>query len=134
MTNKGYKGSDRDISKGIGIGYILRGTVLALFIAIIICSILGIISYLYEIPEVYINVILKVAGLLSIFIGSVYTVRQTRSMGWLNGGLVGLLFIVLAVLISQVINPEEIVFTVALSRILVGVIVGAVSGIVALNI
>lgn len=75
--------------------------------------------------------LLKVMNLLAIAAGGLYAGRKVRRLGWLHGGLVGLVYVLL---VSWMIGPEfgvaQLATTIWLREALYAFVAGALGGVV----
>lgn len=112
---------------------LLKGMVLCFAILVVASLILGVLSSMDVIQEELANQILLVINYIAIFIGGIFTARKVDTRGWLNGGLVGLLYMVVVVIIGMQIVSIAIGFQMLL-RIVSGFITGALGGVIGVNI
>jgi putative membrane protein (TIGR04086 family) len=70
---------------------------------------------------------------VSIIGGSMYVGRRVKSRGWLSGGLTGLLYIVVILILSYFITMEALSPTGLLSRLFLGFSFGCIGGMLGIN-
>lgn len=72
--------------------------------------------------------------IISIVIASVYVALKVDKNGWLYGALTGLLYIIILTIISMIAIGGFSLNQILISRILMGLIAGAIGGILGINI
>lgn len=96
--------------------------------------ILALIMYFTNVSESIIPKAVIVISAVSILLGGVRTTKDVGSMGWLHGGLVGLLYMGILIILGFLIMPS---FTFGWSIILdifLGFVVGVVAGILGVSL
>ncbi len=113
---------------------ILKASLLAVIITLICFVIFALVMKLANLKETIIPPVNQAIRILSIAIGGVFASRASRKKGWLKGGLTGLLYIIWSFIISGLFDGKYIFNTLLLSDLLLGAVVGAVGGIIGINI
>lgn len=113
----------------IGIGILLS---LAISLGVFLAASV-IISYTF-VPETIVPYLSFITSILSIFVGALFVTKKISHKGWLNGGLTGLFYVLIVLLLGLLIFGEFPVFTAFLMKVFLGFIFGAVSGIIGMNI
>jgi putative membrane protein (TIGR04086 family) len=113
---------------------ILKASLLAVIITLICFVIFALVMKLANLQETIIPPVNQAIRILSIAIGGVFASRASRKKGWLKGGLTGLLYIIWSFIISGLFDGKYIFNTLLLSDLLLGAVVGAVGGIIGINI
>lgn len=120
--------------RALQLSAILRGLIGSFIILIAASLILGILfSIMDTLVEEVANRILLVLNYAAIFGGGIYTARKTCTKGWLNGGLVGLLYMVVVLTLGSQ-YAENVTFLEILLRVLSGFIAGAIGGVLGVNL
>ncbi len=109
----------------------LKATLFSLVITLIVVLILGIIIKFVHIPKNVLMPINQVIKVISMLIGCVFGIKNKRN-GAFKGGVTGLLYTLLSVFIFLILG-----FSLKNSfnyiDVLLGIVIGAISGIVAVN-
>ena len=113
---------------------ILKASLLAVIITLICFVIFALVMKLANLQETIIPPVNQAIRILSIAIGGVFASRASRKKGWLKGGLTGLLYIIWSFILSGLFDGKYIFNTLLLSDLLLGAVVGAVGGIIGINI
>lgn len=72
--------------------------------------------------------------IISIAVGSIHMTRKVHSKGWLNGAVVGVLYMILIILTSSLYNNQFCLDSYIVVKSLIGVFVGVISGIIGINL
>lgn len=113
---------------------ILKGLVCSFAILVITSIILGFFFSIFNaLNEEVISRILLVINYVAIFVGGIYSARASYRKGWLIGGFVGLLYMLIILILG--LRWVEISFSLDLIlRIVSGFITGAIGGIIGINL
>lgn len=80
------------------------------------------------------TVVNEVAKVLCILFGAWISVRKHPAKGWMRGGLTGLIYIVCAFILLSAIDGDWTISWATLSDLLMGAAVGAIGGILFVNL
>ncbi len=112
---------------------VLRGLLVSLILLLVGSLLVGIIVNFTNIANLSFNKILFLINYLSIFIGGIVAAYSAKGRGWLNGGLVGLIYMLIIILLGSIWNPIIFSFSL-LSRVMIGCLVSAVGGMIGVNV
>ena len=112
---------------------ILKNVALSYVITLILFMVYAFILALTNVPESSIPLSIFVISMVSVFIGSSLTVIKIKEKGLINGGLVGLVYILLIYLLSSIFVTGFGINGYSFSMILFNVIVGMIGGIIGVN-
>lgn len=110
------------------------GVLRAAIITIILMLLFTIIMTVTDVTNQFLSVYYLVATCLSVVYGSIYAARKNNKNGWLVGILVALLYMLLIFILSAVLFQDSSFGTKELLRMAIAVIVGALSGMLGINI
>lgn len=112
---------------------VLRGVVVSLALLLVSGLILGIVvSYTNLITKLS-SKLLLVLNYTALFIGGVTAAYVAQSNGWLNGGLVGLVYMLLIVLLSLFWLPFNLSGSLVL-QVVIACLVSSLGGMIGVNI
>lgn len=113
---------------------ILRGLVCSFAILVVFSIILGFFFSMFNaLNEEVISRILLVINYVAIFIGGLNSARASYRKGWLTGGFVGLLYMLIILVLG--LRWVEVSLSLDLIlRIISGFIAGAIGGIIGINL
>lgn len=112
---------------------IVRSTIIAVLISLILVLIFSLLVNLLNIKEAIIMPINQVIKTLSILFGCFIGIKEGRN-GALKGGMAGLLYTLLSIVIFGLISHAVKFNMLNLIDIALGIVTGAISGILAVNL
>lgn len=113
-------------------GILFLSTILALSITLILALLLALILIFFHVENVVLGGLLMLITYLAIFSGGVYAGRIVGSKGWLNGGLLGFLYMMILLILGRILIPMELTSMLFL-RLLTGVLCGGLGGVLGVN-
>ncbi len=115
-----------------GLFSILKGVGLALVSSLVLTVIFANLLRTGKIPDGAIYPVNQAIKVFSVALGGLFFVRGER--GWLKGGVIGLLFTMLSYLTFSAIGGDFALSWIALVELLIGLLSGALCGIIAVNL
>lgn len=112
---------------------ILRGLFLALILSLAVLLIGTILVYFSPMPEYVVPYIIFGGVLLSILLGSTYVGKKVDEKGWLRGGIVGFLYVLLLIILGLFLPTGFMVGKNILTKLFLGFAFGVVGGIMGIN-
>lgn len=109
---------------------VLRGFI----ITVVLLLIFAVVMTFTEVSEKASSTFYLVTTILSIMYGSIYAVRKIKRRGWLVGIIVTILYLLVLYIVSIVSGNSAVIGTDGIPRILLAIIVGALSGIIGINL
>ncbi|NLZ48549.1 MAG: TIGR04086 family membrane protein [Clostridiales bacterium] len=110
------------------------GVFRAVLITIVLLVVFSIIMTFKEVSTQFISVYYVVATCLSVVYGAIYSARKNNRNGWLVGILVAVLYMSLIYILSALLFKNFSFGTTELLRLLIAILVGALSGMLGINI
>lgn len=120
--------SNKNISR------ILKGSILSIVISVILLLIYAVLLTYTAIGENTMTVVLITISAISILIGSSISSFKIKKQGMLNGGLVGLIYMIVLYLISSIILSGFSININSIIMILIGIVAGIIGGVIGVNI
>jgi putative membrane protein (TIGR04086 family) len=117
----------------ISLRALIAGVLACAALALVAAAVLGLIMYRTMLPEAVLPNIMGAVNLVALVVGGYFAGRKAESMGWLNGGLAGLVYTALLVLLGLFFFPGPTAALVVLRRVVVGFVLGALGGTVGVN-
>ena len=112
-----------------------KGTLMALCASLLFVLALAFCLRFFGFSESALNVIVEIIKGASILCGTLWALKNTKEMGFLSGALIGFGFTVASFLVFSILDGFTFDFSTSLLINLVfGSIIGAISGIIAVNI
>ena len=112
---------------------IFKGSLLSIIISIILLFIFSAILAYTSVSEKTMPVVVIIITMVSILIVSQIATIKMKKGGLLNGGMVGLIYILFLYLISSIITKNFSVSAYAIIMSIVSIVAGCVGGIVGIN-
>ena len=112
----------------------IKAMVFSIAITLVIFSMFSLFLVYTSFPEDYIYPAIITTMIISIILTSASLTVNHRTRGWLNGGVVGLLYIILIYIISGVAFGDFSISYRTLSLMAIGTITGIVGGIIGINL
>lgn len=121
----------KDFSKII---YLLKGLLLAFIVTsvlIIFFSLMLTYSTLRESKMPLLNTVIMIASITS---GSIYIGRRIKEKGWINGGLIGISYYVLLIMLNLLFLKPFVIDIFSITKLFLACITGIIGGIIGINI
>ena len=112
------------ILKGIGISFAL--TLIGMFVFAMILT-------FTNVSETMIPIVIIVLTFISIFIGSMISIRKIQKNGLTNGAFIGGIYVLLLYVLSSILDTGFTLNIYTIIMIAIGVIAGIIGGIVGVN-
>lgn len=113
---------------------ILKSLGLAFLLTIILLLILTTLLTFTSLKEDNITLINTIIMILSIVVGSISLAFKVDEKGWLNGGLIGILYFVILVLINFLFIKPFIFDIYTIGKLFICLISGAIGGMIGVNL
>lgn len=123
-----------ETKEGIDFFWIIKGTIAGYFISLICFLLIGAGLYFTHMSEGIIPTIVIIVYLVSIIVAGFYVARNTQSKGWLNGGIAGVFYIVILIILSYFFLPDFNLSLPLIGKLVLGFIIGAIGGIIGVNL
>ena len=112
---------------------ILKGILISFLVTLVGIFLFAILLTYSNVSENIIPIVLIVLTFISIFIGSVISVRKINKNGLLNGAMIGGIYVILLYLISSILNTGFAMNVYTILMIVIGMIAGMIGGIIGVN-
>lgn len=112
---------------------IFKGTLISIIISIVLLFNFSAILTYTKLSETTMPTIVIIITIISILIGSQITTSNVKKRGIINGGLVGLTYMIILYLISTIITKEFGVSLYSIIMLISSIFAGAVGGIIGIN-
>ena len=113
---------------------IIKGSFIAIIISIIGLLIFSaILAYTNVNENISVYVILTIMG-ISLFLGSLISARKEKKQGMINGGLVGLIYILIIYLLSSIFATSFSINIYTIIMFIIAIFSGIIGGIIGVNL
>ena len=133
MSGKGHTPVQSNYMYSLSPVLLLKGLLYSLIVSCFFILAITLLLYFTPLPERIIPYLVGVGMLVSIIGGSMYVGRRVESRGWLSGGLTGLLYIIVILVLSYFMNMEAVPSMSLLSRLFLGFSFGCIGGMLGIN-
>lgn len=122
-----------DISKEKNSLKIIKGSIIAIILSLILLTVYAILLSYTTISEgTMVPVIITITG-ISILIGSSISSMHIKKKGMLNGALVGLIYMLTLYILSSILLSSFELNMKSIIMILVGIVTGMIGGVIGVN-
>ncbi len=131
----GGNGQDRNSnsSKGSKFFQLIKGIIIGLLFSIIFLVMAVTIFYFTPLSENYIPLCVFAISVVGIIISSFHTGKSIGTHGWLNGGLVGLGYVLVLVCLGEIVLEEVLLDYNIFSKMFIGFVIGLLGGVWGVN-
>lgn len=112
---------------------VIKGVIYSYMITIPFFIAFALILTYTNFPERHISLAVIITTVASILIGGSTSTKSLKSKGWLYGGIVGLLYMLILHFLSSIVFKNFTIDRYALINGFIGVLSGAVGGIIGIN-
>jgi len=132
-SQTGHKATPRPFTGGGPIVSVLKAVILALALSVVLLFVAALVLYFTAVPERITPYLVFGTSLVSIFTGSSYAGRKIGHKGWFYGGVTGLLFVILLLLIGLIFREHVLTGWGYFTKLFLGFIFGAAGGMWGVN-
>ena len=115
-------------------GNVIKGSLMALSICLILILVFAFVLRFVAIEDGMIRPVNQIIKTLSILIGTFSSLKKSKEMGLVSGLLIGMLFTIISFMAFSVLDGNFEFGISLVNDCLFGSIIGAISGIIAVNI
>ena len=114
--------------------YILKGLALSLLLTMFSIFILSLVLLYTPFKESNIPLFNTIIMIISITIGSIYASIKIGEKGWMNGGIVGVAYFLILVLLNYLFMKSFVLDLYLTGKFILSLITGIIGGIIGINI
>lgn len=127
------KQTSQGLNEEINLMTIAKGILLSYIVTIPVFMIFAFILANTDFPEKFVMPAVVITTIISILVAGSAVTRNARSKGWLNGGMVGLIYMLLLYIISSVVLNNYRIDRYVVTMSIIGLLTGAIGGIIGIN-
>lgn len=113
---------------------VVKGTILGLILTILLILVFTIILTYTKLSEEIIPLINSVIMILGITSGAIFVSRRVERKGWLSGGLVGIIYFLIILLVSKLFIQDFLLDKYLLIKGVIAIVTGCIGGMIGINI
>lgn len=133
MIKQANQANKNAISDHIDFMTVVRGIIISYIITIPTFIIFAFILTYTDFPEKLISPVVVITTIISILTAGSSATRNIKSKGWLNGGIVGLIYIAVLYCISSILFKNFAIDKYVITMAFIAVLTGAIGGILGIN-
>lgn len=128
------KSQKHEHSENVLLGCLIKGTLSALCISLVLILIFAFLLKFTSIPDSAITPINQVIKGVSIFLGVFWGLKKTKEFGLVSGLLIGLTYTLLAFVVFSLLAGSFTISLTLLTDMIFGGVIGGICGIICVNI
>lgn len=133
MIKQKSQGGNVSSSEGLTLATVLKGIILSYIITIPTFVIFSIILTYVNFPERLINPVVVITTIISILVAGISVTKNAKNRGWLNGGFVGLIYMLILYILSSIVFDNFKIDRYVVTMVVIGVLTGCIGGILGIN-
>ena len=114
--------------------YLLKGILISYLVTFLILTIISLLLTYTNLKESSIPILTTVVMIVSIVLGSIYLTLKIGEKGWLNGGIIGLLYIVILIILNKIFIKPFMFNMYFITKIIVSLVIGIIGGMIGINL
>lgn len=114
--------------------YLLKGILLGFIITIVLILVFSILMMLTSLRETSIPLLNNIAMIFSIAISSIYAANKIKDKGWLHGGLVGLGYYLVLIVLNLIFVRPFLLDLISGTRLILATVTGVIGGMIGINL
>ncbi len=134
MKMKAKIDTDKTKNKNSLLGFILKGTLIALCTSMVLVLVFAFLLKFTNISDSAINPVNQVIKGVSIFLGVFIGLKKCKELGLVSGLLIGFIYTIIAFLVFSILSGGFSFDVTLLTDCVFGAIIGAICGIISVNI
>ncbi|HOM03017.1 MAG TPA: TIGR04086 family membrane protein [Acetivibrio sp.] len=134
MINKTGQAAKNILSGHTNVITIIKGILISYLFTLPMFAIFAYFLRFTDFPLKYMSTAVIITTLLSIVIAGWISAKNVKSKGWLNGAIVGFIYMLILYLISSIVYRDFAVNSYVLILLAIGVLSGSIGGILGINL
>ena len=120
-------------NESLKIGSLLRGLLASIIVTVLAFILLSLILANTDFPQKLITPAVVLTTIVSVLTAGSVSTRGIHNKGWLNGSVVGLIYMILLYLMSSLVYNDFTIDKYVITMTAIGVLAGAIGGIIGIN-
>ena len=134
MVRSSNQTTKAPLNENITIMSVIRGIVVSYVITIPVFILFALILTNTDFPEKLISTVVVITTIISVLTAGTTSTRGLKNRGWLNGSVVGFIYMLILYLLSSLIFKNFAIDKYVITMTVIGVLTGAIGGILGINI
>jgi putative membrane protein (TIGR04086 family) len=133
MINSANPSAKTPLNESMDILSVLKGILAAYIITIPTFMLFALLLTNIDFPERLITPVVVVTTILSVLFAGASATKGVKNKGWLNGGIVGFIYMLVLYFIGSLIFNNFSIDKYVITMTVIGVLTGAIGGIIGVN-
>ena len=133
MINSANPSTKAPLNESMDLLSVLKGILIAYVITVPTFMLFALLLTNIDFPERLITPVVVITTVISVLFAGSTSTRGLRSKGWLNGGIVGLIYMLVLYFISSLIFNNFAIDKYVITMAVIGILTGAIGGIIGIN-
>ncbi len=116
------------------LGPIVTGAMAGITLSLCVAAVLSLLFYFTSLNEGILPPVVVGLGIVSIFFSGAIAGKQAGALGWVHGAIAGLLYVLVVYLVGVAIVAYPITFIAILEKLASGLGLGALGGVLGINL
>jgi len=134
MINKTGQAAKNILNGHSNIIMVIKGILVSYLFTIPMFTIFAYFLKFTDFPLKYMSTAVIITTLLSIVIAGWISTKNVKSKGWLNGAIVGFIYMLILYLVSSIVYREFAINSYVLILLGIGILSGSIGGILGINL
>lgn len=133
MINSANSATKAPLNESMDLLSVLKGILVAYVITVPTFMLFALLLTNIDFPERLITHVVVITTVISVLFAGSTSTRGLKSKGWLNGGIVGFIYMLLLYFISSLIFNNFAIDKYVVTMAVIGILTGAIGGIIGIN-
>lgn len=134
MLKSANQAAKAPLNESITIMSVVRGIIASYVVTIPVFVLFALILTNTDFPEKYISIGVVITTIISVLIAGTTSTRGIKNKGWLNGSIVGFIYMLILYLLSSLVFNNFVIDKYVITMTVIGVLTGAIGGILGINV
>lgn len=127
-------GMKKSLDEHVNLLRVVKGLILSFLITLPCFLAFALFLTYTDFPEKYTYIAVLITTVISVLVASVYSTKNVKHKGWMNGCFVGILYVAILYLASSIVFMNFALDVQVLLTVIIGAIVGCLGGIFGINL
>ncbi len=134
MVRSSNQSTKAPLNESITVMSVVRGIIVSYIITIPVFALFALILSNTDFPEKFISTAVVITTIISVLTAGTTSTRGLKNRGWLNGSIVGFIYMLILYLLSSLIFNNFTIDKYVITMTVIGVLTGAIGGILGINV
>lgn len=111
-----------------------RATLVSIGLTLIALLIQTVTMFYTDVSETILPITSSIIMTLSVAAGSIYASLKIRQKGWMNGAIIGILYIIMIIILSMIFLDGFVLNSYVFLKTIIALVTGMISGMIGVNL